>query len=62
MSGIGEIKEECLSRMRDRGRLRGYLGFLMAIGMLGTTAASAQEFKPYADAKVTVAQWQAYLD
>jgi hypothetical protein len=62
MSGIGEIKEECLSRMRDRGRLRGYLGFLMAIGMLGTIAASAQEFKPYADAKVTVAQWQAYLD
>jgi hypothetical protein len=44
------------------GRLGGYLGFVMAIGMLVSIAASAQEFKPYPDAKVTVAQWQAYLD
>jgi hypothetical protein len=42
--------------------LRWYLGFLAGIGMLGAIAASAQEFKPYPDAKVTVAQWQAYLD
>ena len=62
MPGIGKIKEERMSRMHDHGRLRRYRGFLKAIGMLGAIAASAQEFKPYPDAKVTVAQWQAYLD
>jgi hypothetical protein len=62
MPGIGKIKEERMSRMHDHGRLRRYRGFLMAIGMLSVLAASAQEFKPYPDAKVTVTQWQAYLD
>jgi hypothetical protein len=30
--------------------------------MLSAIATRAQEFKPYPDAKVTIAQWQAYLD
>jgi hypothetical protein len=36
-------------------------GLGLMLSMLGAIAASAQEFKPYPDAKVTVAQWQAYL-
>jgi hypothetical protein len=50
-----------MSTMHDHGRLRRYRGFLMTFGMLSAIAASAQAFKPYPDAKVTVAQWQAYL-
>jgi hypothetical protein len=39
-----KIEEERMSRMHDHGRLRRYGGFLMASGMLGVIAASAQEF------------------
>jgi hypothetical protein len=61
MSGTGPIKVERMPG-HYRYRLRSYRGFLMAIAVLGASAASAQEFKPYPDAKVTAAQWQAYLD
>jgi hypothetical protein len=61
-SEIGIIKEEHMLRINDPVRLRRYVGLLIAIGMLSVIAANAQEFKPYPDAKVTVAQWQAYLD
>jgi hypothetical protein len=62
MSGIAKIKEERMSRLHDHGRLRRYLGLLTALGMLCAIATRAQEFKPYPDAKITVAQWQTYLD
>jgi hypothetical protein len=38
------------------------MGIILAISLLAAIGASAQEFSPYPDSKITVAQWQTYLD